>query len=263
VNCLAVRDRLAEYALDALAPSEADDVERHLDGCLGCRKESEDLRDGAAVLAFGLPTVAPSDALGARVIGRVVRAKGAVKPHRRSRRAWRVAGAAGLAAALLAAGTLAQAVHTRDMQLRQLEANAAQKSKQIGALTVLIERLRRERALSGTVYGAEFLPVGAGSGSGAAVVVVSRSKPDWVFLQVDIASSSQGPFRALLEQDGETLPAGALTKTPDGGFVFKHGIRYFDADLSNVSAIIIVNGAGKTILVGLLTLAPSPDPQAT
>jgi len=262
VNCLAVRDRLAEYAVDALAPSEAGDVERHLDGCPGCRKESEELRDGAAVLAFDLPSVAPSDALGARVIGRVVRARGAARPQRRSRRAWRVAAAAGLAAALLVAAALAQAVHTRDMQLRELRAKTAQTNKQISALQSLIDRLRVQQVLNGTVYGAEFAPVGQGSGSGAAVVVVSRNAQDWVFLQVNIASSSQGPFKALVEQGGETFVAGTLVRTADGGYAFKHGIRYFDADLSGSSAIAIVDGSGTTILVGLLTLAPSPDPHA-
>src|SRR5439155_17842670 len=149
MNCLSVRERLAEYALDTLELPLASDVERHLEGCAGCRKESEELRDGAAVLAFDLPTVAPPTALGARVIGRVVRARG-IRPHRRSRRAWRVAGAAGLAAAIFAAAALASAVHTRDMQLQELKANAARKNKQIDALTGLIDHLRREQALNGT-----------------------------------------------------------------------------------------------------------------
>ena len=260
MNCLSVRERLAEYALDTLELPLASDVERHLEGCAGCRKESEELRDGAAVLAFDLPTVAPPTALGARVIGRVVRARG-IRPHRRSRRAWRVAGAAGLAAAIFAAAALASAVHTRDMQLQELKANAARKNKQIDALTGLIDHLRREQALNGTVYGAEFVPVAHGSGSGAAVVVVRRNAGDWLFLQANIASS-QGPFRALLVEGGKTYAAGALSKTADGGYAFTHGIRYLDADLSAASAIVIVDAAGRTILVGQLALAPSPDPHA-
>jgi hypothetical protein len=261
VNCLGYRERLAEFALDVLEPSDASDVERHLESCAGCRKEVEELREGAAVLAYDLPTVAPSTALGARVMGRVVRASGP-RRHGHARRAWRAAGAAGLAAAILAAGALAQAVHNRDMQLKQVQSALEKRNEQISTLAQLIDQLRRQQLLTGAVYGAEFIPAPLVSGSGAAVIVDRRNGEDSLFLLVNVAPPVKEPIKALLQEDGSPVAEVSLVKGPDGGYGLKGAIHFFDQELSGVSSILVVDKAGRTLLVGTVTLEPSPDTRA-
>ncbi len=261
MNCMVVRERLAEFSLDVLSPSDASDVERHLETCAGCRKEVEDLREGAAAVAFDLPTVAPPPALGARVIGKVVRATGG-RPRVRTRRAWRVAGALGLAAAVLAAGALAQAVHTRDMQLKQAQAAVAEQSKHVNSLAKLIERLRSQELLNGNVYGAEFSPAPAVSGSGSAVIVDRHNGEDSLFLLINIAPPVKQPLRAVLEEAGDTVAGVSLVELPGGGYGLKDSIRFFEKELSGVSTIVVTDKTGKTLLVGAVTLEPSPDTRA-
>lgn len=261
MNCIVVRERLAEFSLDVLDPSDASVVERHLETCAGCRKEVEELREGAAAVAFDLPTVAPPPALGARVIGKVVRATGA-RPRSRPRRAWRVAGALGLAAAVLAAGALAEAVHTRDMQLKQAQAAVKERSQQIHTLGDLIEQLRKQQLLNGNVYGAEFAPTAKVSGSGSAVIVDRHNGEDSLFLLVNVAPPAKQPLRAVLEEGGDTVAGVSLVQLPGGGYGLKDSIHFFDQELSGVSTIVVTDKAGRTLLVGPVTLEPSPDTRA-
>jgi Putative zinc-finger len=260
VTCVVVRERLAEFSLDVLDPSAASDVERHLATCAGCRKEVEELREGAAAVAFDLPAVAPPPALGAKVIGKVVRATGA-RPHRKTRRAWRVAGALGLAAAVLAAGALAQAVHTRDMQLKQAKAKVAEQSRHVTDLRKLLEQLRDEQLLNGNVYVAEFTAAPQVSGSGSAVIVDRHAGEDSLFMLVNVAAPVKQPLRVVLEQDGDAV-AGATMVEGTEGYGLKGGIRFFEKELSGVSTIVVTDKAGKILLVGAVTLEPSPDTRA-
>lgn len=59
------------YALDALAPDEAADVETHLRTCARCQKELIALRNVAASLAAGVAQVPPPPELRSRIIDSV------------------------------------------------------------------------------------------------------------------------------------------------------------------------------------------------
>jgi hypothetical protein len=261
VNCVVVRERLAEFSLDVLDPSDASVVERHLETCAGCRKEVEELREGAAAMAFDLPAVAPPPALGARVIGKVVRATGA-RPQGRRRPAWRVAGALGLAAAILASAALAQAVHTRDMQLKAVQETLSQRNKKVLSLSRLLQDLQGRELLNGNVYGAEFTPAQGVSGSGAAVIVDRQNGEDSLFMLVNVAPPTKQPLRVTLQQDGGAVAGATMVQGPDGSYALKRGIRFFEKELSGVSTIVVTDKAGKTLLVGAVTLEPSPDLRA-
>lgn len=55
------------YAIDALSPDEADDFNRHLQGCTACRDEVRELQEAAARMGAS-EAVAPPPALRARVL---------------------------------------------------------------------------------------------------------------------------------------------------------------------------------------------------
>lgn len=109
------RDELAAYLLGALAPGEAADLERHLEGCEKCASQLEWLRPAAQLLPEAAPRMAPPAQLRAKLMDQV-RAEGADSRVPASKRRWRLGGltlrpAAGLAAvALIAAAVLAYTV---------------------------------------------------------------------------------------------------------------------------------------------------------
>ncbi len=107
MTCLEVRDRLAEHALGVLRPEESRDVDRLLEWCAGCRKESEELQEGLVSVAMSLPAAEPPSSLEERVVGRVTSAAGTRKMGRRRRRiSPRSLVAASLMAVLLAVGAV-------------------------------------------------------------------------------------------------------------------------------------------------------------
>ena len=108
MNCLDVRERLPEYSLSSLPARDASTVGRHLVWCAACRKESEELRDGAAVVGFAAAAApAPSARLESRVADAVARhARRHSTTHRRLRIASAVAIVATVVAVVVTASTL-------------------------------------------------------------------------------------------------------------------------------------------------------------
>jgi Putative zinc-finger len=107
VNCLDVRERLPEYSLSSLPPRDASTVGRHLAWCAACRKESEELRDGAAVIGFAAAGPPPPPRLGGRVEDLVERhARRHSATHRRLRVASAIAVAATIVAVVVTASSL-------------------------------------------------------------------------------------------------------------------------------------------------------------
>jgi hypothetical protein len=107
VNCLEVRERLPEHSLSTLPARDAHTVDRHLAWCAACRKESEELRDGAAALALGADDGAPPRQLEARVVDAVTQqARRHSATHRRLRLASAVAVVATVVAVLVTASSL-------------------------------------------------------------------------------------------------------------------------------------------------------------
>jgi anti-sigma-K factor RskA len=101
------------YAIDALSPAEAEEFEKHLDGCAACRDEVRELQDAAARMGAS-EAIAPPAGLKARVLAAAdqqpqLRPKVTPIDARRSRRwAPRVAAAVGgvVAAAVIAVAAL-------------------------------------------------------------------------------------------------------------------------------------------------------------
>lgn len=70
-NHEAISPDLAGYSLDALDDETRELVELHLAGCEDCTSELEELMEGAANLAFAVPTVSPPAGLQDRIIAAI------------------------------------------------------------------------------------------------------------------------------------------------------------------------------------------------
>src|SRR4051812_32177372 len=100
---MAPHDLTAAYALDALAPDEAEAYERHLSRCEECREQLAELSEASAALAFASVAPAPPPRLREAILETAAAERSNVVPLvRRSR--W---GARGLAVAAAAAACIA------------------------------------------------------------------------------------------------------------------------------------------------------------
>src|SRR5439155_5900137 len=107
MTCLEVRAKLAEYALAQLARVEANEVDRHLAWCTGCRKEAGERLEGATAVAYTLVPAEPRMGLEDRVVDRITTAAGTGRRHRRgSNRTVRVLASVTVAAVLAATGAV-------------------------------------------------------------------------------------------------------------------------------------------------------------
>jgi anti-sigma-K factor RskA len=66
-----IREDLALYAVGALTPEEARDLEAHVSGCPSCREELEGLRAAAAQIALAVEPVAPPAQLRGQLMHRL------------------------------------------------------------------------------------------------------------------------------------------------------------------------------------------------
>lgn len=111
-----VHELTAAYALDALAPSEAEAYERHLSQCEECRQELAELNETAAALAFGAVAPAPPARLRAAILETAAAERSNVVPLLQRRWVARGLAVAAAAAACIVVGlavALSQSSHTR------------------------------------------------------------------------------------------------------------------------------------------------------
>ena len=97
-------DLTAAYALDALAPDEAEAYERHLSQCEECREQLAELNEASAALAFGAVAPAPPARLRASILDAAAAERSNVVPLLRRRWVARGLGVAAAAAACIAVG---------------------------------------------------------------------------------------------------------------------------------------------------------------
>jgi anti-sigma-K factor RskA len=109
-----LHDLTAAYALDALAPDEAEAYERHLAQCEKCRQELVELSEGAAALGFEAVAPAPPPRLRAAILEQAAAERTNVVPLMRRRWVSRGLAVAAAAAACVAVGlgvSLSQSSH--------------------------------------------------------------------------------------------------------------------------------------------------------
>ena len=252
MSCVNMRDQLAEHALGVLQENEADDVERHLDECAGCRREWEELREGAAEVAMSLPAVEPSRALEERIVKDVSEAgRGARKlPGRRGRSSGRSSVprlvvrtlvAATMAAVLVAVGAVGWAVKER---------NRAADITQI-AISRLNDIKKVERIIASTggrPFHAQLLPPGGEGTWGQAIIVSSATPNNFIFVDILPPMEDTGPYTVqLVDRRGPVVPVGQLDVGTNGDLVL---YQTPSRDLSQIIAVSVLDRHSLTILTG-------------
>lgn len=251
MTCAEVRDRLAEYALGVLAPGELRDVERHLEWCAGCRKESEELREGLVPVAMALPPAQPPTSLEQHVVDGIVAAAG-TGGRGPVRRRWgiRALAAATMAAALLALGAvgwgLAERNHARDVD--QELALARQRLRDVAEL---IGDLRTRFSGAGTILEGQLYPLRGSQSVGSGLVVTTPSAADFVFADVipPVAQAREPSRVRILDSAGSVLFDGRLTKTPNGDF--RMG-AYTGRELEDATSMVVLDPAGRKLMIASL-----------
>jgi cell division septum initiation protein DivIVA len=277
--CLRVRDLLPEFALDVLDEGEVREIEQHIESCPGCRREADEFRESAARIALSLPPEVPGPALGDRV-GRALedaRSGRGSKRRNASRRTLRLVAAAGLVAALLAAGASTWALAMRGQVAVQKQA-VTRRSEDIERLQTFIAQFQQRMQALNEANSANFRPLNAaerakvfgalltspssGGASGELLVVsIPDATPDFVTMQANIPPSLHGPFTVLFEQgSAPAIKAGGLVKTPNGDYVLSTDPMFFpNNDLSKLTGVVVLDHAGQTVLTGLIQLITTPQ----
>jgi hypothetical protein len=254
MDCLSIRDRLAEFALSGLFPEERARVERHLEWCAGCRKEAGGMIRAATGIGLSLEQEEPSAGLEDRVVETVAVAAGRRPPRRR-----RVAAAVAVAAGITAVAAIgwggimtarAERAESQNEQARQAANEARQQALRI---TEQLQRIAAElRVPAEAVRQIQLAPTPGRLGGGAALVV-DASNQHYAVVIVGGLSERSAPYRAtLVTQTGERLLVGNITADRldrSGGDTL---LGNFDRSLSKVRRIEVTSATGAVVLVGTL-----------
>ena len=269
MNCLVVRDRLAERSLGVLPTREAAPIDRHLVWCAACRKEAAQLDSAAAMLAF---SVAPSDS--GPPPGLEDRVVQAVQGHA-SQRAGHVAPrrgrliAAAVVAAVLAISSLGWGAVMAGKAAKSDEAAEVAQERQLGAVDqfrdfVLSLEFRDQE---GEVLLGTLTHTRRGGGSGSAVTLVSPSIDDIAMVLVSgipVPERSSVPLTVtLLRPGGVSLEVGTIDALDDAGSGIVVGDR-FGRPLDAYDQVVVRDGDGRIIMRGVISAsAPIASPVAS
>jgi hypothetical protein len=242
VTCLEVRERLTEYALGLLAKVDASEVERHLEWCAGCRKESAELEEGAARMALALPLVNPLTSLESQVVDRVRSAAGRVPAGVRHRGGRLVAVA--LSAALLAMGATGWAIAER-RHVQTLQERVKTADVQLHNLAQIVDSFK---VSSGKTTIAHLTPALGGRGSGSAVIFSAPRVKDQFVISV-LIPGGKGPYVVQLVDNRSAIKVGRLElgkRVQGDWFMWKT----ISQDLSRVVTITVLDNESRTVLTG-------------
>ena len=264
MNCVVVRDRLAERSLGILPNRETAPMDRHLVWCAACRKEAGQLDSAAAMLAF---SVAPADSgpapqLEDRVVeavqGEARRSGGHVAPRR-----GRLVAAAAIAA-VLALSSLGWGAVMAGRAAESDKAAEAAEERQQSAADRFAEILKTVEFSEGEVMLGTLSHTRRGGGSGSAFTLVSPSIDDMAIVLVTGVPSperSAAPFTVTLQNPrGASRLVGTIAALDDAGSGIVVG-DHFDQPLDAYNEVIVRNGNGRIVLRGSISSrAPIASP---
>jgi anti-sigma factor RsiW len=261
VDCLPVRERLAEHALSNLAPDERAFVERHLQWCAGCRKEAAELVSAAAVAGKALPQADPPAELEDRVV-RAVRAAAGARPRRRRVRAVAVLVAATLAVLGLGVGWGASVVQNAKHREHQAVVQAHQFAARLhGLISDVVPRRQAQVGPRDHLREAQLAPALPNRvGGGSAAVFLSPVRQDWALVVVGGLSPRGAPFRvSMRDQYGKFAYVGTVKKLDSAGDASVW--HEYEQHLDGFTDVIVKDRTGRIVLSG--TIAPTPVATAT
>lgn len=247
MTCLDVRDRLAEFALGVLPEGEASDVERHLEWCTGCRRESMDLQEGVALVGGSLPLRDPPASLEDRVVESLVVPPSGQGRRRgvRVRRSVLTLAAALLGAMIVAIGAVGWAVAERG-RIQTFQERAAQQAAQISSFRKVIDGLPG----GGIRSQAELKPILAGDGSGLALISTDpvRNADDWILVSAIIPSASARTYTMeVTDRSGHVIAGGPMSAQDPGRYL---GYDLTGEDLSRAEYVTVYDARGQAVLNG-------------
>jgi hypothetical protein len=270
MTCAEVRDSLSEQALGLLPGEEAREIERHLQWCAGCRKEGEELLEGASRVAFSIPPAEPPLDLEDRVVEKVLMASGKVGT-RRSRRGIRVLAVAALTAAFVAGSALQWGLAQRHQVQRQ-QTLAEQTQQKLDRMQALLGFVQNQlKAPSGQIYQASLFPGPGKEPAGAALLYAAPRGAGFALVDVIAPLDTRdAPFSVnLVSSNGRRLELGVLSLTNNGDYLLfrpdlpKDLSRSDSVELSQVTSLEILDRSGTpvatgTVHPGVVETAPSP-----
>lgn len=209
--CTDYNDMLGAHALDALASPEKEALAAHLAACPDCRRELEQLREIAGMLAYGAPDAPLPPGLKGRLMARLGPAAPAPVAPRRSG-LWKAAAALatlGLLAALAWGLTLQTRLHEAEGRLARLEQQLAARADQ---LEVLKARDVQMTALEGQ----------APEAGAVARFIWSPERNSWLVAINGLSPAESGKTYQLWAVTPEAKHSlGTFQTGPDGGLIYE------------------------------------------
>jgi anti-sigma-K factor RskA len=201
-----IADDLALYALGALAGEERLGVEKHLQECSACRRELEQLRGDAALLALSASGPRPPTRSRERLMAAIAkepRRAPQIRPRERGR-SWGVLAWMAAAAAILIAALLLNQNSNLRRRIAELETNSEKQDQQLLEAKQLVATLTSPDAEHFTLVAGKLPP----QPQGKAIYV--RSSGILVFLASNMpAVPPQKAYELwLIPTSGAPIPAG-------------------------------------------------------
>jgi Putative zinc-finger len=239
VSCLAVRERLTEHALGVLPPAEAQQIEQHLEWCPGCRREAEELAEGAASFGLAIPAVGPPANLESKVVGRFRAATSRTTQPGFTRRV-RVLVGATLIAATIAFGAVGWALAERNHALTLQERLIGMQAR-VGNFAELLS------SGGGKTFQADLLPPEGKQGSGFAVAFSVPRGDDLLFVDLVLPDTAKGPFVVQVIHSNKVWDAGTVKRTASGEWILA---QRTGVDLSRPVAVTVLDQESHIVLTG-------------
>ncbi len=242
MTCVEARDLLPEYALGVLPANRVRDLERHLEGCAGCRRETAELHQGVETMSFSLPQASPPPELADRVVrGLFEGARAKPSKARAPRRAVRVLAAATLAAALVAFVAIGWGVAERQ-RAQNITQLAHQRIQNIDQLRKIIG------SIGGQPFQAQLIPVAGIESSGTAIIVSASGANSFVAVDVLPLIPNHGPYIVqLIDRSGRVFSMGHLQVGTSGDLV---SVQFTAQDLSRVLSVTILDAHSNVVMTG-------------
>jgi anti-sigma-K factor RskA len=202
---------LALYALGALPGDERAVLEKHLEGCAGCRRELEQLRGDMALMALSTAGPVPPRRSRQRLIEAVAREPRRLAAPRRHG-LWTLV--PWVAAAALAVGLVAVRFENSDLERRMagLQSQSAQQGAELERAREVVSTLTATDAMRVTLVAAKTPP----QPQGKAIYVRDRSS--LIFLASNFqALPAQKTYELwLIPTNGAPIPAGVFKPDAHG-----------------------------------------------